>query len=117
MTLLSFPIASHSALSLTSDTRSRVLITAPAAILMLPRLKSLVRWNQECIADVMNPTTHEPITFSTSEELTLLTELLDTEQARLLVGIRHTFHREFRDELHRRLNLVESLMKRMEKQA
>jgi hypothetical protein len=61
----------------------------------------------------MNPTT-QPLNFS-SEELTLLAELLDTEQARLLVGIRHTFHREYRDELHRRLDMVELLSKRMVK--
>jgi hypothetical protein len=59
----------------------------------------------------MNPTT-EPVNFS-AEESTLLAELLHAEQARLLVGIRHTFHREYRDELRRRLDIVEDLMKRM----
>jgi hypothetical protein len=63
----------------------------------------------------MNPTTREPINFSGEEEFTLLTELLDSEQARLLIGIRHTFHREYRDELHRRLDLVERLIKRVGK--
>jgi len=65
----------------------------------------------------MNPSTREPLTFSTDDELTLLTELLDAEQARLLVGIRHTFHREYRDELHRRLDLVERLIQRTGKGA
>jgi hypothetical protein len=60
----------------------------------------------------MNPTTGEPLSFS-SEELSLLAELLETEQAKLLVGIRHSFHRDYRDELHRRLDLVESLIKRI----
>ena len=62
----------------------------------------------------MNPITSEPLHFS-SEELTLLGEVLDTEQAKLLVGIRHAFHREYREELHRRLNLVEGLLKRVGK--
>jgi hypothetical protein len=61
----------------------------------------------------MTPTTHEPFNL-TEEELTLLGELLEAEQARLLIGIRHTFHREYRDELHRKLDLVERLMKRRE---
>lgn len=65
----------------------------------------------------MNPTTPEPLTFSSDPEVSLLTELLEAEQARLLVGIRHTFHREYRDELHRRLDLVERLMKRAGKSA
>lgn len=65
----------------------------------------------------MNPTTHEPLVFSSNDELDLLAELLAAEQARLLVGIRHTFHREYRDELSRRLDLVESLMKRAAKGA
>jgi hypothetical protein len=60
----------------------------------------------------MNPTTHDSLSFN-EEELLLLAELLETEHARLLVGIRHTFHREYRDELHRRLDLVEGLLKRV----
>jgi hypothetical protein len=39
--------------------------------------------------------------------------LLEAERTRLLVGIRHTFHRNFRDDLHRRLDLVELLIDRM----
>lgn len=63
----------------------------------------------------MNPMTHDSLSFNNEEELPLLTELLDAERARLLVGIRHTFHREYRDELHRRLDLVEGLLKRVGK--
>jgi len=65
----------------------------------------------------MNPTTPDPLTFASEEERTLLAELLDTEQARLLVGSRHSFHREYRKELRRRLELVEGLIKRMGKPA
>jgi len=70
-----------------------------------------------CETKTMNPTTREPLTFSADDEIMLLTELLESEQARLLVGIRHTFHREYRDELHRRLDLVERLVKRAGKTA
>ena len=45
-----------------------------------------------------------------SEELAVLDELLETEQARLLVEIRHTDHRSFRDDLRRRLEIVERLI-------
>lgn len=59
--------------------------------------------------------TQQPVTFSSEEELALLAELLDAEQTRLLVGIRHTFHREYRDELHRKLNLVGQMIKDLTK--
>lgn len=65
----------------------------------------------------MNPSTREPLTFSADDEIALLSELLEAEQAKLLVGIRHTFHREYRDELHRRLDLVERVIKRAGKEA
>lgn len=65
----------------------------------------------------MNPTTHEPLILTGEEELTVLAELLDAEQARLLVGIRHTFHREYRQELQRKLDVVEDLIKRIGKGA
>ena len=45
----------------------------------------------------------------TGEELTVLRQILEAEQARMLVEIRHTDHRTFRDEL-RRLDLVEHLI-------
>ncbi len=65
----------------------------------------------------MEPTTHEPLTLQSEEELTVLAEMLDSEQARLLVGIRHAFHREYRGELKRKLDIVESLIKRIGKSA
>ena len=46
----------------------------------------------------------------TGEELTVLRQILEAEQARMLVEIRHTDHRTFRDELRRRLDLVEHLI-------
>jgi hypothetical protein len=39
-----------------------------------------------------------------------LRQILEAEQARMLVEIRHTDHRSFRDELRRRLALVERLI-------
>jgi len=44
-----------------------------------------------------------------SEERTVLGQVLEAEQARLLVEIRHTDHRAYRDELRRRLEIVERL--------
>jgi len=58
----------------------------------------------------MNQTTHEPLHF-TSEELAILSELLESAHANLLVEIRHTDHRSYRNELRRRLELVERLIK------
>jgi hypothetical protein len=63
----------------------------------------------------MEATRTEPLAIDREEELTLIAELLEVEQARLLVGTRHTFHREYRDELRRRLDLVEQLLKRVSK--
>ena len=59
----------------------------------------------------MNATTHEPLSLN-SEELAVLAELLESERAKLLVEIRHTDHRLFRDELRHRLALVEALVER-----
>jgi hypothetical protein len=58
----------------------------------------------------MNQITHEPLHFS-SEELAILSELLESAHAHLLVEIRHTDHRAYRDELRRRLELVEHMIK------
>ena len=44
------------------------------------------------------------------EELTLLNELLESERLRLMVEIRHTDHRAYRDELRHRLDIVEHLL-------
>ena len=59
----------------------------------------------------MNSTIHVPLDF-TSEEFAILAELLESERAKLLIEIRHTHHRSFRDELRHRLTLVESLVER-----
>jgi hypothetical protein len=44
------------------------------------------------------------------EDLLVLTKLLEAEQSRLLVEIRHTDHRSFREELRLRLSIVERLI-------
>ena len=54
---------------------------------------------------------HEPLNLS-GEELALLAELLEAERTKLLVEIRHTDHRTYREELRRRLQIVESLAAR-----
>jgi hypothetical protein len=48
------------------------------------------------------------------EELTVLNELLESERLRLMVEIRHTDHRVFRDELRHRLEIVEHLLEETE---
>ena len=57
----------------------------------------------------MNSTTHEPLNLP-GEELAILAEMLEMARAKLLIEIRHTDHRAFRNELRHRLTLVESLM-------
>jgi len=59
----------------------------------------------------MNTTAHEPLHVS-AEELAILAELLESERVKLLVEIRHTDHRAYRDELRHRLLLVEGLAER-----
>lgn len=59
----------------------------------------------------MNSTAREPLNLE-GEQLALLLELLESAQARMLVGIRHTDHRTFRDELRHRLQVVEALIER-----
>jgi len=54
----------------------------------------------------MNATGLEALNL-TPEELALLTQLLEQERNKLLIGIRHTDHRAFREELRHRLRLVE----------
>lgn len=49
------------------------------------------------------------------EELAVLNGLLETEQARLLVEIRHTDHRSFREDLRRKLEIVERLIEQCER--
>ncbi len=52
-----------------------------------------------------------PLTFS-GEEAGILLELLESERARLPVEIRHTDHRSYREELRRRLDIIERLIAR-----
>jgi len=60
---------------------------------------------------LMNAIANEPLNLN-SEELAVMGELLESERTKLLIEIRHTCHRAFRDELHRRLALVEELAER-----
>ena len=59
----------------------------------------------------MRATIHEPLDVD-REELAILSELLESERAKLLVEIRHTTHRTFRDQLRQRLRLIEDLAER-----
>ena len=60
-------------------------------------------------------TASSPLYFQMAgEELTVLDELLESERSRLLVEIRHTDHRAFRDELRHRLEVVEHLLEEVE---
>ena len=45
----------------------------------------------------------------TSEQIAVLNQLLETEHAKLLIEIRHTDHRSYRDDLRRRLEMLEQL--------
>jgi hypothetical protein len=54
---------------------------------------------------------HEPLSL-TDEEFAVLGQLLESERARLLVEIRHTDHRTYRDALRSRLAIVEGLAAR-----
>jgi hypothetical protein len=60
----------------------------------------------------MNGTSHEGLSLS-EEEFRILAELLESERAKLLVEIRHTDHRDFREMLRRRLQVVEALAERV----
>jgi len=46
------------------------------------------------------------------EEVSIMDQLLESERSRLLVEIRHTDHRSYRDELRHRLDVVEQLLER-----
>ena len=59
----------------------------------------------------MNSTALEPLNVE-GEQLALLLELLESAHARMLVGIRHSDHRVFREELRHRLTVVEQLIER-----
>jgi hypothetical protein len=59
----------------------------------------------------MNASSNEALNLN-SEEFAILAELLESERAKLLIEIRHTHHRAFRDELNHRLALIEELGER-----
>jgi len=59
----------------------------------------------------MTGATHAPLDLS-SEEFELLAELLESERAKLVIEIRHTDHRSYRDQLRGRLAIVERLEER-----
>ena len=59
----------------------------------------------------LNETTHAPLDVS-SDELEVLTELLESERAKLQIEIRHTDHRSYRAPLRERLAIVERLKER-----
>ncbi len=61
----------------------------------------------------MDTTVREPLNLN-SEELSILTELLESERTKLLVEIRHTDHRAYREELRKRLEVVEGILKRLQ---
>jgi hypothetical protein len=60
----------------------------------------------------MVQTTHTPPVL-TEEEWALVAQLLENKQRELLLGIRHSVRRAFRDELQRELALVEGLRDRI----
>ena len=51
------------------------------------------------------------VTFNvTGEDMDVLGQVLQTAKAELQVEIQHTFHRLYRDELRRRLTVIEHLI-------
>jgi len=57
-------------------------------------------------------TVQEVVLKLAGEEPQILDELLESERSRLLVEIRHTDHRSYRDELRHRLDVVEHLLEK-----
>ena len=57
----------------------------------------------------MNAATKTEQLTLTGEQIAVLHQLLETEHAKLLIEIRHTDHRTYRDDLRRRLEMVEQL--------
>jgi hypothetical protein len=53
----------------------------------------------------------------TNEERELLAELLEAERHRLLLEIRHSTHRQFREELKQRYDRVDRLSSRVKQAA
>jgi hypothetical protein len=60
----------------------------------------------------MHPVAHQLSNLS-EEELEILTELLESERVKLLVEIRNTDHRAYRDGLRHREEVVEKLAERI----
>lgn len=56
--------------------------------------------------------TTRPLEFS-GEEVEILAELLEAARTKLLVEIRRTHHRMFRDELRERLDRIVALLERV----
>ena len=63
----------------------------------------------------MNSTATEHWTVGAGER-EILTELLQAERAKLLVEIRHTHHRAFRNDLRARLASIEKLLENFQSQ-
>ena len=61
----------------------------------------------------MDPSTRGLLNLD-SEESAVLSALLESEREKLLVEIRHTDHRDFRDELRRKLACVERIAERLQ---
>jgi hypothetical protein len=62
----------------------------------------------------MDIVANEPVQLN-SEELELVVDMLDREQARLHFEMRHTDKRAYREEMKHRLVVVESLLGRLRK--
>ena len=60
----------------------------------------------------MNASTHELLDLD-RDERAILAELLESSRTRLLVEIRRTDHRAYREELRQRLVAIESLQQRL----
>jgi hypothetical protein len=60
----------------------------------------------------MDTVMHESLSLN-DEELDILTELLVAERDKLLVEVRHTDHRSFREELRHRREIIERLLERV----
>ncbi len=60
----------------------------------------------------MSSQLHEPLVLD-DEQYAIVGDLLESERTRLLVAIRHSDHRAFREELRRRLTAVEALIERL----
>ena len=59
----------------------------------------------------MSEISREPLNLN-AEEVAIMGELLESERSKLLVEIRHTDHRAFRNELRHRMEAVERLLER-----